>query len=166
MVPGSVAPEFALTSTDGTFLSPGAFRGRLLVLYFYPRDDTTGCTAEACSFRDLYAQFAHVGAGIVGVSPDPVKSHQRFSQKHGLPFPLLADPGALVCRAYGVWKEKSMYGRRYMGVERSTFVIDGTGIVRAVSRKVSVPGHSEAVLAQLRRIADQAAPGPSAAPGT
>ncbi len=158
IVPGTVAPEFTLTSTEGTVTALAAFRGRLLVLYFYPKDDTTGCTAEACSFRDLRAEFDRAGATIVGVSPDPVKSHQRFSSKYGLNFPLLADVGAAVCQAYGVWKEKSMYGRKYMGVERSTFVIDGAGVVRGVYRKVSVTGHAEAMLDAVRRIAAQAAP--------
>jgi peroxiredoxin Q/BCP len=147
---GAPAPTFRLPSSTGGDLGPGDFRGeQALVLYFYPKDDTSGCTAEACQFRDLRAEFAARGAAIVGVSPDPLKSHARFIGKHGLTFPLLADEGARVCQQYGVWKEKSMYGRKYMGVERTTFLIDRDGLVRKVYRKVSVTGHADAVLKDL-----------------
>ena len=146
-VVGQRAPAFKLPSSSGGDLGPEDFVGKqALVLYFYPKDDTTGCTAEACQFRDLSAEFAAAGAAIVGVSPDPLKSHGKFVGKYGLNFPLLADEGAKACQQYGVWKEKSMYGRKYMGVERTTFLIDRDGVVRKVYPKVSVTGHAEAVL--------------------
>jgi peroxiredoxin Q/BCP len=147
---GQPAPPFSLPSSTGGELGPADFVGKqALVLYFYPKDDTSGCTAEACGFRDLQAEFAARGAAVVGVSPDSLKSHAKFVGKHGLDFPLLADEGARVCARYGVWKEKSMYGRRYMGVERTTFLIDRDGLVRKVYPKVSVTGHADAVLADL-----------------
>lgn len=147
---GSQAPAFRLPSSSGGELSPEDFRGKqALVLYFYPKDDTTGCTAEACQFRDLAAEFAARGATIVGVSPDPLKSHARFVGKYDLNFPLLADEGAKVCSQYGLWKQKSLYGRKYMGVERTTFLIDREGVVRKIYPKVSVSGHAVAVLKDL-----------------
>lgn len=147
---GVSAPSFRLPSSTGGELGPGDFIGKqALVLYFYPKDLTSGCTAEACAFRDLQAEFAAKGAAIVGVSPDTLKSHGKFVEKHGLNFPLLADEGATVCQRYGVWKEKSMYGRKYMGVERTTILIDRDGVVRKVYPKVSVTGHAEAVLNDL-----------------
>lgn len=147
---GQPAPPFRLPASTGGELGPADFRGRqALVLYFYPKDDTTGCTAEACAFRDLAAEFAAKGAAIVGVSPDPLKAHARFVGKYGLNFPLLADEGSKVCQLYGVWKEKSMYGRRYMGVERTTLLIDREGVVRKLYPKVSVAGHADAVLSDL-----------------
>jgi peroxiredoxin Q/BCP len=150
---GEPAPRFRLPSSTGGELGPEDFVGKqALVLYFYPKDDTTGCTAEACQFRDLQADFAAAGAAVVGLSPDPLKSHTKFVGKHGLNFPLLADEGAKVCQQYGVWKEKSLYGRRYMGVERTTLLIDRDGIVRKVYPKVSVTGHADAVLKDLRSL--------------
>jgi peroxiredoxin Q/BCP len=147
---GQPAPAFRLPSSAGGELGPEDFRGKqALVLYFYPKDDTTGCTAEACQFRDLQAAFGSRGAAVVGVSPDPLKSHARFAGKYGLAFPLLADEGARVCQQYGVWKEKSMYGRKYMGVERTTFLIDRDGLVRKIYPKVSVTGHAETVLGDV-----------------
>jgi peroxiredoxin Q/BCP len=147
---GEPAPTFRLPSTTGGELGPEDYRGKqALVLYFYPKDDTSGCTAEACGFRDLEAELAAAGAAVVGVSPDPLKSHQRFAARHGLTFPLLVDEGAGVCQRYGVWKQKSMYGRKYMGVERTTFVIDRDGVVRKIYPKVSVTGHPDAVLRDL-----------------
>jgi thioredoxin-dependent peroxiredoxin len=151
---GDPAPPFRLPSSTGGELGPEDFVGKqALVLYFYPKDDTSGCTAEACQFRDLSAEFAAAGAAVVGVSPDPLKSHTRFIGKHSLNFPLLADEGAKVCQQYGVWKEKSMYGRKYMGVERTTLLIDREGIVRKVYPKVSVTGHADAVLNDLKALA-------------
>jgi peroxiredoxin Q/BCP len=151
---GEPAPRFRLPSSTGGELGPEDFVGKqALVLYFYPKDDTTGCTAEACQFRDLQADFAAAGAAVVGLSPDPLKSHTKFVGKHGLNFPLLADEGAKVCQQYGVWKEKSLYGRRYMGVERTTLLIDRDGIVRKVYPKVSVTGHADAVLKDLKALA-------------
>jgi len=144
---GEPAPDFRLPSGSGEELSLAELRGRAVVLYFYPKDDTSGCTAEACAFRDLRAEFEARGAAVVGVSPDGVASHRKFAQKHGLTFPLMADAGAELCRRYGVWKEKSMYGRKYMGVERTTFLIDRDGLIRKIYPKVSVTGHADAVLA-------------------
>ena len=134
---GEKAPEF-----------PGSkeLKGKTVVLYFYPKDNTPGCTTEACDFRDNAARFAKKGAVILGVSPDSEKSHAGFSSKFGLPFTLLADEDKAVCKAYGVWKEKSMYGRKYMGVERSTFVIGPDGRIKEIFRKVSVSGHVQAAL--------------------
>jgi peroxiredoxin Q/BCP len=149
---GQRAPDFTLPDQDGKDISLASLRGRPAVLYFYPKDDTPGCTTEACSFRDARADYEAAGAAVVGVSPDDVKSHGKFAKKHGLNFTLLADVGAKVCAAYGVWKEKSMYGRTYMGVERTTFVIDREGIVRKVFAKVKVAGHSDAVLDAIKAL--------------
>ena len=147
---GAPAPDFALQDQAGETVSLGDFRDtQSVVLYFYPKDDTPGCTKEACSFRDLAADFARKGAAILGVSPDSVASHAKFRQKFGLPFPLLADPGAVVARRYGVWKERSMYGRTFMGIERTTFLIGKDGTIRGVFPKVKVEGHADAVLAAL-----------------
>jgi peroxiredoxin Q/BCP len=116
------------------------------VLYFYPKDDTSGCTAEACAFRDSLPDFSKLKAEVIGVSRDSVASHDKFKKKYRLPFPLASDEDGKVCQAYGVWVEKSMYGRKYMGIERSTFLIDARGIVRGVWRKVKVDGHADEVL--------------------
>jgi thioredoxin-dependent peroxiredoxin len=117
-----------------------------VVLYFYPKDDTPGCTAEACSFRDNYATLRDLGVTLLGVSPDKPASHQKFAGKYELPFPLLADEGAKLAQEFGVWVEKVNYGKKYMGIERSTFVIDGAGVARKVFRKVKVEGHTQEVL--------------------
>ncbi len=143
---GQKAPEFELPNEVGEVVRLADLRGRNVVLYFYPKDNTPGCTKEACGFRDLQAEFEKHNTVILGVSPDSVKSHQNFSQKYGLPFPLLSDPEKQVLQAYGVWKEKSMYGRKYMGVERTTFVIDREGVIRKIYPKVKVTQHPEAVL--------------------
>lgn len=150
--PGDKAPDFrlsAVTRGGDTTIGLSDFRGRSLVLYFYPKDDTPGCTKEACDFRDLSAEFEAKGAAIVGVSPDPAKKHGKFIEKFALPFPLLADTEKAACEAYGVWVEKSMYGRKYMGVERTTFLIDGDGIIRQVWPKVKVTGHAAEILEQI-----------------
>src|SRR5205823_1079033 len=118
----------------------------------YPKDNTPGCTREACAFRDARVDYAKAGAKVIGISPDDVKSHRKFAEKHALPFTLLADTDHKVCETYGVWKEKSLYGRKFMGVERTTFVIDREGKVRKVLAKVKVDGHSDAVLEVLRQI--------------
>lgn len=145
--PGDMAPAFTLpTDGDGT-ISLAGLKGRNVILYFYPKDDTAGCTKEACAFRDALPGFAAADAEVIGVSRDSVTSHDRFKAKHGLPFTLASDVAGQVCRAYGAWVEKSMYGRRYMGIERSTFLIDGRGVIRRVWRKVKVPGHVDEVLA-------------------
>lgn len=146
---GKSAPAFTMPLDDGSKISLKDLRGKPVVLYFYPKDDTTGCTAEACDFRDRMQAFK--GATVIGVSKDPIKSHQKFKAKYSLTFPLASDDSG-VCEAYGVWKEKNMYGRKYMGIERSTFIIDKDGKVRAEWRKVSVPGHAEEVKQALRSL--------------
>ena len=149
---GKPAPEFTLLDQHGTAISLAGFKGQSVVLYFYPKDDTPGCTTEACAFRDARADYETAGAKVLGVSPDDVKSHGKFATKHGLEFSLLADTDTKVCTNYGVWKEKSMYGRTYMGVERTTFVIDREGIVRKVFLKVKVNGHTDSVLEALKSL--------------
>ena len=121
---GSKAPDFKAETDSGETISLKDLRGKKVVLYFYPKDDTTGCTKEACDFRDNFARLKRAGAVVLGVSPDPVKKHVKFKEKYDLPFTLVSDPDKTICVLYDVWKEKSMYGRKYMGVERSTFVID------------------------------------------
>jgi thioredoxin-dependent peroxiredoxin len=143
---GDKAPDFALPAQGGATVSLQQFSGKPLVLYFYPKDDTSGCTVEAVDFTKLYADFAAIGATVVGVSPDSVKSHDKFAAKHSLSVLLAADESHAALEAYGVWKEKSMYGKTYMGVERTTFLIDGSGKIAEVWRKVKVAGHAEAVL--------------------
>ncbi len=144
---GQKAPDFTLPTTGGKTISLADFAGqKTVVLYFYPKDDTPGCTKEACFFRDIRAEFKAAGAEILGVSVDSVKSHEKFAQKYHLPFPLLADEDKSVVTAYGVWKEKSNYGKTYMGTERTTFAIDKQGIVRKIWPKVSVEGHVDEVL--------------------
>jgi thioredoxin-dependent peroxiredoxin len=127
-----------------------------LVVYFYPKDDTSGCTKEGIAFRDLYPAFQKAGVTIIGVSPDSLASHAKFRAKYEFPFDLVADPDQAVCQHFDVWKEKSMYGRKYMGVERSTFLLDAKGILRAEWRKVKVPGHAEAVLEAALAVANPA----------
>jgi len=151
--PGASAPDFTLETDGGGTLTLSSLRGRTVALYFYPKDNTSGCTKEAEAFRDAHADFQAANTVIVGVSPDSVKSHDRFKEKLGLPFVLVSDPDKVACQAYGVWVEKSMYGRKYMGVERSTFLIDGDGVIREVWRKVKVKGHADAVLAAARALA-------------
>jgi thioredoxin-dependent peroxiredoxin len=135
-----------LPADGGAEVSLKDLKGKTVVLYFYPKDDTSGCTAEACAFRDALPDFSKVDAEIVGISRDPVKSHDKFKAKYDLPFPLASDEDGKVCEAYGTWVEKSMYGRKYMGIERSTFLVDGKGVIRNVWRKVKVPGHADEVL--------------------
>ena len=146
---GQAAPDFSLGDQDGTSVTLSGCKGSPTVLYFYPKDDTPGCTKEACAFRDAFAEYRKRGARIIGVSPDDPASHGRFVKKYHLPFTLLADPDHRVCELYGVWKEKNLYGRKSMGVERTTFVIDAEGIIRAAFPRVKVDGHSEAVIAAL-----------------
>jgi len=147
--PGMEAPDFTLPTGDGRTISLHDFRGKTVVLYFYPKDNTSGCTAEACSFRDNDAALQQAGAVVLGVSPDSPKSHAGFAAKYGLPFPLLADTDHRVATAYGVWKQKSMYGRQYMGIERTTFLIGPDGKIKRIWPKVKVNGHVEEVLAAL-----------------
>lgn len=143
---GEPVPTFSLATDGGGTFAATDLKGRTTALYFYPRDNTPGCTREAQAFRDLAEAFAAAGARVVGVSTDGVASHDKFKARHGLNFVLVADPDAELARAFGVWVEKSMYGRKSMGVERSTFLIDADGIVRRVWRKVKVDGHAKAVL--------------------
>ena len=149
---GQAAPEFTLETDAGATLSLKDLRGQKVVLYFYPKDDTPGCTTQACDFRDSMPRFTDDAAVVLGISPDSVKSHQKFKLKYELPFTLLADSEKVVAQAYGVWKEKSMYGRTYMGVERTTFLIDAQGILRQVFEKVKPAGHADAVAEALQAI--------------
>jgi peroxiredoxin Q/BCP len=146
---GSQAPDFELKSDAGETMKLSQFRGRPVVLYFYPRDDTPGCTKEACSFRDSYDEYLARDAVILGVSRDGEESHRKFKEKYDLPFTLLSDPDHEVAEAYGVWAEKSMYGRKSMGIVRSTFVIAPDGTVARAMRGIKVPGHSDKVLEAL-----------------
>ena len=143
---GKKAPAFTLEADTGEKVSLKDFLGQTVILYFYPKDMTSGCTQEACDFRDLFSQFKKKKAVILGVSKDSVASHQKFKSKYDLPFLLLSDPESTVCELYGVWKEKSMYGRKYMGIERSTFVISPSGKIEAIYSKVKVKDHAEEVL--------------------
>jgi thioredoxin-dependent peroxiredoxin len=143
--PGQPAPDFTLPTDTGTPLTLSALRGRPVVLYFYPKDDTSGCTKESCEFRDLVPRFERVNAQILGISPDSVKSHAKFRDKYNLNFPLLADEGHPVADKYGVWQEKSMYGRKYWGNARTTFVIDAEGRIAKVFEKVKPAGHAAEV---------------------
>ncbi|MGC9261288.1 MAG: thioredoxin-dependent thiol peroxidase [Phycisphaerae bacterium] len=144
------APVFSLPATTGTNISLAALRGKIVVLYFYPKDDTPGCTKEACNFRDGIKDLEKEGAVVLGVSPDDVVRHEKFQQKYHLPFPLLADADHAVAEKYGVWKEKSMYGKKYMGIERTTFIINAEGRITKSFRKVKVENHLQEVLTALQ----------------
>jgi thioredoxin-dependent peroxiredoxin len=150
---GQQAPGFDLPTDGGGWVRLEDFSGKPVVLYFYPKDDTSGCTKEAQGFAAAYPEFRAAGVGVIGVSKDDVASHDRFKAKYGLPFPLGSDEDGAVVEAYGVWVEKSMYGRRYMGIERATFLIDRDGTIRKAWRQVKVPGHVEEVLAATRALA-------------
>ncbi len=145
-------PDFSLPSTGGDSWKLSAAAGRKLVLYFYPKDNTSGCTKEGQAFAELYPQFRKARIEVVGISPDSLASHEKFKAKYGFPFELLADEDKKACTLFDVYKEKSMYGRKYMGVERSTFLIDAGGVLRQEWRKVKVPGHAEEVLAAARAL--------------
>lgn len=146
---GGKAPDFKVLTDEGKEVSLADFRGKRIVLYFYPKDNTPGCTRESCSFRDGLSRIKRKGAIILGVSPDSIKSHQKFKQDQTLNFPLLSDSEKKLVQAYGVWKEKSLYGRKYMGVERTTFLIDEEGRITHIFPKVKVDGHFQEVLAAL-----------------
>ncbi|HEY5411527.1 MAG TPA: peroxiredoxin [Caulobacteraceae bacterium] len=151
--PGDKAPDFALPSEEGGDIRLGDLRGRIVVLYFYPKDDTSGCTSEATAFTEAQVEFDAIGAVVVGVSKDSVKSHGKFRQKYGLSVRLGSDVDGEMIQSYGVWVEKSMYGRKYMGIERATFLIGADGAIRQIWRKVSVTGHADQVLAAARELA-------------
>jgi peroxiredoxin Q/BCP len=149
---GDKAPDFNLPATGGKPASLAGLKGKMVVLYFYPKDDTTGCTAEAIAFSKDAAKFKALGAVVIGVSKDGLASHDKFKSKYDLDLALASDEDIKTASAYGVWVEKSMYGRRYMGMERSTFLIDGKGVIRKIWRKVKVPGHSADVLAAAKAL--------------
>jgi peroxiredoxin Q/BCP len=143
---GAVAPDFTLPTDGGGSVTLSSLRGQQVILYFYPKDDTTGCTAEACSFRDAEASFRGAKTKVIGISKDSVARHDKFKKKYELPFTLASDENGHVCEDYGTWKEKSMYGRTYMGIERTTFLIGADGVIKRVWNKVKVTGHAAEVL--------------------
>jgi peroxiredoxin Q/BCP len=147
--PGDSAPPFALADQSGRTVSLGDYAGRKLVLYFYPKDQTPGCTQEACSFRDQLSALAERGVAVVGVSPDSQGSHLKFAEKHGLGFPLLVDADHVLAEAFGAWGEKTLYGRTFMGIKRTTFLIDERGVIEKVWAKPKTKIHAEEVLAAL-----------------
>jgi peroxiredoxin Q/BCP len=149
---GDRVPDVKLVAVDGREIGPLDFKGNKLVLYFYPKDDTSGCTREAQDFSALAEEFEKAGTWILGVSKDDPKSHEKFAGKYDLKVPLATDPDGSVCEAFGTWTEKSMYGRKYMGIERATFLIDRDSVVKRVWRKVKVPGHAEQVLEAAREL--------------
>jgi peroxiredoxin Q/BCP len=147
---GDKAPDFELPTDGGQTASLAALRGKKVALYFYPKDDTSGCTAEAVAFNGLLDKFGEANTRVIGISPDSAASHDKFKRKHDLALALASDEGKAMLEAYGVWQEKSMYGRKYMGVERTTMLIDGEGRIARIWRKVKVPGHAEEVLEAAR----------------
>jgi peroxiredoxin Q/BCP len=149
---GNKAPDFAAVTDGGKKLKLSELRGKPVVLYFYPKDDTSGCTAEACGFRDQLPDFTKVKAHVIGVSKDSVERHDKFKKKYALNFPLVSDEDGKICENYGTWVEKSLYGRKYMGIERATFLIDKAGAVARVWHKVKVPGHVAEVLAAVKTL--------------
>lgn len=149
---GDKAPTFNLPSNGGETCDLSSYKGKPVVLYFYPKDNTPGCTKEACGFRDAMPDFSKCKADIIGVSKDSVRKHDNFVAKHELNFTLVSDEEGELCEKYGVWVEKSMYGRKYMGIERATFLIDGKGVIREIWRKVKVKGHVESVLAAVQAL--------------
>lgn len=147
---GDKAPSFSLPSDNGETISLKDLKGKTVVLYFYPKDMTPGCTQEACDFRDAQAKFKKSDAVVLGVSKDPVERHVKFQEKYDLNFPLLSDEDGSVCEAYGVWKQKSLYGKKFMGIERTTFIIGPTGKIEKIYSKVKVKGHAEEILAEVK----------------
>jgi peroxiredoxin Q/BCP len=149
---GSPAPDFTLPRDGNLTLSLSQLKGKNIILYFYPKDDTPGCTLESCGFRDSYKDFQKFNTEIIGVSKDSVESHNKFKDKYSLPFPLVSDKDGNLCETFDVWKEKSMYGKKYMGIERSTFLIDAQGVLHEIWRGVKVPGHIEEVLQTVKKL--------------
>jgi peroxiredoxin Q/BCP len=149
---GKPAPTFSKPTDGGGTLSLADLKGRKVILYFYPKDDTPGCTKEACGFRDALPDFGKADAEVIGVSKDSAAKHDKFKAKYDLPFTLVSDEDGEICEAYGTWVEKSMYGKKYMGIDRATFLIDEQGVIRQVWRKVKVPGHVEEVLEAARSL--------------
>ena len=149
---GDKAPQIELLDDKGEMRRLDDYTGKPVIVYFYPKDDTPGCTSEACSFRDNLSEFNKIDAVILGISKDSVKSHAKFRDKYDLNFPLLADEDGVVCTAYGAWQEKSMYGKKYMGIQRMTFLIDGNGKIAHIWPKVSVTGHTKEVLGELKKL--------------
>lgn len=149
---GEKAPDFSLAADDGTTVTLKSLYGKKVVLYFYPKDDTPGCTKEACSFTDHLQRFEDLGAMVIGVSADTTDSHQKFSRKYNLEVPLLSDPATEMLKRYGVWKEKNLYGKKTMGIERTTYIINRDGYISAVFPKVQVDGHTEEVLVKLEEM--------------
>ncbi|MGH7012674.1 MAG: thioredoxin-dependent thiol peroxidase [Stellaceae bacterium] len=147
---GDKAPIFTLPTDGGGTVKLSDLKEQNVVLYFYPKDDTSGCTAEACQFRDLFPRFSRTDATVIGVSRDSVAAHDKFKKKYKLPFTLASDDQGKVTERYGVWVQKSMYGRKYMGIERTTFLIDDKGVIRGIWRKVKVPGHADEVLGAIK----------------
>ncbi|GFZ97559.1 thioredoxin-dependent thiol peroxidase [Elstera cyanobacteriorum] len=149
---GTQAPDFTLPTDGNGSITLSALQGKPVVLYFYPKDDTSGCTAEACQFRDMQPDFSGVDAVVIGLSKDSVASHDKFKKKYELPFTLASDTDGTVCEAYGVWVEKSMYGKKYMGIERATYLIGRDGKIAKIWRKVKVPGHGADVLKAVKAL--------------
>ena len=154
---GDKAPDFTMPTDDNGSVSLKDYKGQSLILYFYPKDDTSGCTKQACSFTENLSQFNALDCTVLGVSKDSVAKHIKFKAKHDLTFPLASDENGDVCERYGVWGEKSMYGKKYMGIARTTFLIDGNGIIQHIWHKVKVPGHIDAVLEEVKALNKKAA---------
>lgn len=149
---GDQLPKFSLEADDGTIVNRDSLAGKNVVLFFYPRDDTTGCTKEACDFRDAFARFGEIDTVVIGVSPDSLESHRKFKKKYDLPYPLLSDKDHELANAFGVWKEKALYGRKYMGIERTTVIVDRKGRVARIFPKVKIPGHVQEVENSVREV--------------
>jgi peroxiredoxin Q/BCP len=154
--PGQPAPPFSLESDTGETISLESLRGRPVVIYFYPKDDTPGCTTQASGIRDSWDEFKKIGAQVIGVSPQSAASHRTFKEKYGLPFPLLADTGHEMAEDYGVWVEKTNYGKKYMGIERSTFIVDADGNLAAIKRRVKPDEHAAWALGQVEKLTAEA----------
>lgn len=149
---GDRSPEFSLQADDNSVVTRDSLKGKKAILFFYPKDDTSGCTKEACAFRDAFPEFGKIDATVLGVSPDNIDSHRKFKKKYDLPYKLLVDENHRLADAFGVWKEKSLYGRKYMGIERTTIILDKNGRVARIFPKVKVPGHVEEVERAVREM--------------